>query len=122
MLLFALLLSASAWAQEIKTITWTQSDDGKYTGRVNLTAPAPDGGAKVIFEPTFHFQLPYSVTVPAGQLSVDFPLPLTDNAFMQGMTLIPEAGWSNGGLDSEVSAFCNGKLYTGPGPNRSRTI
>lgn len=114
--LLLLLLALPGFAQEIKSIDWTQADDGTWKGRLNLTAPAPAAGVKVFFEPTFHFQLPESVTVPAGQTGIDFPLKLVDNAFLQGFTGIPERGFPG----SEVSALCGGKLWTGPGPDRSR--
>lgn len=115
MLLVVLLLTGSVWAQEIKSVTWLEADDGSWKGRVSLSAPAPAAGAKVIFEPTFHFQLPYSVTVPAGQTVVDFPLKLVDNTFLSGFTGLGEAGV---GDMNDVTAWLNGKLWTGPGPQR----
>jgi len=114
--LLLLLLALPGFAQEIKSITWSEADDGSWKGRLTLTAPAPANGAKVFFEPTFHFQLPESVTVPAGQTFADFPLKLVDNAFIGGLTGIPEAGFPG----DAVSALLNGKLWTGPGPSRSR--
>ena len=119
-LLVFLLLTLPLLAQDapfLKTIDWSQLDDGTWKGRVTLTGPAPAGGAQVIFEPTFHFELPGSVTVPAGQSTAEFPLKLVDNAFITGFTGLPEAGL---GRMHNVTAFCSGRLWEGPGPDRSR--
>ena len=115
-----LLILATAlplWAQgpAVNGITWTQLNDTTWKGHLTLTSPAPPEGAKVIFEPTFHFEFPTTLMVPPGQTSADFNITLVDNTFMSGFTGIGEAGI---GSASDVTTFLNGKLWMGPAPDR----
>ena len=100
----------AAWAQPvyIEKMEWSHpvaSDGHRIVARVILTAPAPAGGVKIIFEPTFKLNMPTIVVVPAGLDYVDFPVKITDNRFVgRDMT------------GTTVTAIISGHIWEGPGP------
>lgn len=109
-LLLLTLLAAAAVAQSlsIKTIEWNVGEAGdgqRIRGRIVLSAPSPTD-TKVIFEPTFHLELPTVVPIPAGQTVVEFPVKVVDNRFISGDR--PDV--------PVVTAYLNGQLWEGPGP------
>lgn len=109
-LLLVLLVSLVALGQgvTIKTVEWNvdQAGDGqRIKGRIVLSGPSPTD-TKVIFEPTFHLELPTVVPIPAGQTMVEFPVKVVDNRFISGDR--PDV--------PTVTALFNGQLWEGPGP------
>ena len=109
-LLLVLFVAVTALAQgvTIKTVEWNvdQAGDGqRIRGRIVLSAPSPTD-TKVIFEPTFHLEMPTIVPIAAGQTMVEFPVKVVDNRFISGGT--PDV--------PTVTALFNGQLWEGPGP------
>jgi hypothetical protein len=105
----------------IATIAWgtpETSDGQRFKARVVLTGPAGPGGANVIFEPTFHLELPTQVVVPAGQTSVEFPVKVFDDRMFSNYGFRSLTDVTNGGFSDRtmVTAICGGQTWEGPGP------
>lgn len=122
--LLTLLITLPLLAQgppTIANIDWgtpDTSDGQRFKARVVLTGPAPPDGTRIIFEPTFHLELPTQVVVPAGQTSAEFRVSVFDNRMMsnygfRSITDVTDGGFSDRTM---VTALCNGQTWEGPGP------
>ena len=112
LLFLCLALPALCQTPTIEAIEWNrlQVEDGqRIMGRIVLSAPA-QADSKVIFEPTFHLELPTVVPVAAGQKTIDFPVKIVDNRFLTGGS--PDV--------PSVTAYFNGQLFEGSGPAVTR--
>jgi len=123
--LLSLLLALPLLAQSpptIQNIAWgTPETSGgqRFKARVILTGPAPPDGSRVIFEPTFHLELPSQVMVPAGQTSADFTVTVVDNRLFSnyGFRSLTDVGADSFSDQTRVTAICGGQTWEGPGPS-----
>lgn len=110
-----LLLSLPTMAQKLDVVglelPGSVQGGNNYEGTIWLSAPAPEGGAKVILLPAHRLVLPDQVVVPEGESIGTFTF-----TALKG----PSRGKLSGG-DLTVSTVFNGEIVEWDGPKRAKS-